>query len=174
MRKSEVLMHPIRMRIALTLMDKVEEGMTTSDLIKHLNSVSQATLYRHIQIMKDAGVLKTTKEVQIRGIREKYYSLDEGAFKISNEDWNDATIDKRIDSVSFYQLFLLNKYQNYLSKFIGDDKATFSVVNLSLKEETFNNFQDDINELFSKYYSISKENNSSEKVRTVAITIIPE
>lgn len=174
MRKSEILMHPIRMRIAMTIMGKAKEGMTTFEMLEHLKDVSQATLYRHIQIMKEAGFLRITKEVKVRGSKEKYYTINEDEFKIDADEWNNTAIDKKIDFVSYYQLFLMNKYEKYLVESTGDDKSTFSMANLNLSEEKFNDFLGEINELMTKYYIISKDNDGSEIDRVIALTIIPE
>lgn len=73
----------------------------------------------------------------------------------------------------------MTQYQSYLKK-LGEhnsqeDNATFSVVELKLDEEHFIKFQNELNELMTKYYHTQSRCNEIEApVRTIAITIIPE
>lgn len=172
MKKSDVLMHPIRMKIAFTLMDKSDTGMTTLELIDKLEDISQATLYRHMNIMKKENLISVVKEVKIRGAVEKYYALNEGELNIKSDDWNNVGPDKKIDTFSYYQLLLLNRYQRYLNDFTANDKSTFSLVNLKLDDDNFNEFQSELESLIMKYHTIGQNQDSKE--RLIALTIIPE
>lgn len=73
----------------------------------------------------------------------------------------------------------MTQYQSYLKKLeeqnSQEDNATFSVVELTLDEEHFMSFQNELNELMNKYYHTQSKGDEKEApVRTVAITIIPE
>lgn len=60
--KAEVLMHPVRMKISQVLMRNKEHGMTPLEMVKIIEDVPQATLYRHIQAMLDAGIIRVINE----------------------------------------------------------------------------------------------------------------
>ncbi len=175
MRKMEVLIHPIRMKIALALMDKKDEGMTTLEIAKKLKDVSQATLYRHIQHMQDSNVIFVIRQEKVRSVMENYYALNENAIKIEEEDWDNAKDEDKIDFISYYQLFILQQYQSYLdflkSENINKDLSTFSIMELNLTDEEFISFQDDLSKLLYTYHQ--KEKNKDSIARTVALTIIP-
>ncbi len=174
MNKSEVIMNPVRMKIVFALMDQTETGLTTFELLEKLDGVSQATLYRHMQILRKEGVIKVKNETKIKGTIEKYYTLNEDGFLIKPEEWNSVGIEKKIDSISFFQIALLNKYREYLEKHSKNDLSTFSVINLNLSDQSFSNFQGELQALLMKYYNESNNSDESKKERIVALTIIPE
>lgn len=175
--KVEVLMHPVRMKIAQVLMRNKEEGLTPLEMVKIIKNVPQATLYRHIQIMLDSGVIRIIKEKKVKSVSEKYYALNEIEARLSIEDWKRASSEKKLDYVSYYQLSLLTQYQSYLKKLeqqnCQEDGATFSLVELKMNEEHFKHFQNELNELMTKYYHATNKELDA-PVRTIAVTIIPE
>ncbi|MGE7839316.1 helix-turn-helix domain-containing protein [Lysinibacillus sp. NPDC093712] len=174
--KAEVLMHPVRMKILQALMHNTEEGLSTLEMISLIKDVPQATLYRHIQILMDENIIQIVKERKVRSVTEKFYALNEGAAKIDAEEWSKLTKKKKLNYISYYQVALLSQYQNYLNLFEEDcieDTATFSLLDLSLTKEQFNNFQNDLNDLLTKYYNMSDSSNKTE-TKTIAVNIIPK
>ncbi|MEH6939847.1 helix-turn-helix domain-containing protein [Bacillus sp. JJ664] len=175
--KTEILMHPVRMKICQALMRNKENGLTPLEMIKIIKDVPQATLYRHIQIMVDSDIIRVLREKKVKSVSEKYYVLNEDEARLDEEEWKEASIEEKLNYVSSYQLLLMSQYQNYLNKLeeqnSQEDCATFSVVELKINEEQFLQFQNELNELMTKYYNAtSKETDAP--VRTIAITIIPE
>ncbi|MDX8360995.1 helix-turn-helix domain-containing protein [Cytobacillus sp. IB215316] len=177
--KVEILMHPVRMKISQVLMRNNKNGLTPLEMVKLIKDVPQATLYRHIQVMLDAGVISVLKEKKVKSVSEKYYTLNEDAARLNIAEWQTISSEKKIDYVSYYQLTLLNQYQSYLTKLEeqdnSEDGATFSVVELKLNDEKFLEFQSDLNTLITKYYNHANDRNEEDiPVRTLAVTIIPE
>lgn len=177
--KVEVLMHPVRMKICLALMRHKETGLTPLEMVKVIKDVPQATLYRHIQIMSEANVIQVIKEKKVKSVSEKYYALNETEAKFNENQWKEISTKKKLDYISYYQFLLLSKYQSYLETLEEQkgtkDGATFSIVEMKLDDEEFTHFQDELNELMTKYYNVG--NNREEKgtsTRTVGITIIPD
>ncbi|WP_071459559.1 helix-turn-helix domain-containing protein [Bacillus massilinigeriensis] len=175
--KAEILMHPVRMKIAQALMRNTEEGLTPLGMLDIIQDVPQATLYRHIQTMLDAGVIRIVKEKKVRSVSEKYYVLNEGAARLDSEEWKKTSKDKKLNYISSYQLSLLTQYQNYLStlekKSSTNDEATFSLLELKISDQDFDAFQQELNDLMHKYYNLKNEDKNL-TTRTVALTIIPE
>lgn len=177
--KVEILMHPVRLKICQALMRNKENGLTPLEMVKILKDVPQATLYRHIQIMVDSGILHVIKEKKVKSVSEKYYALNEEEARIDGEQWKKASIEEKLNYISYYQLLLMTQYQNYLKKLeeqnCQEDSATFSLVELKIDQEHFTQFQNELNELMIKYYhAASKSNAMDAPVRTIAITIIPD
>ncbi|MEH7454147.1 helix-turn-helix domain-containing protein [Gottfriedia acidiceleris] len=175
--KTEIIMHPVRMKICQALMRNKENGITPLEMIKIIKDVPQATLYRHIQIMVDSNIIRVIKEKKVKSVSEKYYVLNEEEARLDQKEWKEASIKEKLNYISSYQLLLMTQYQNYLNKLEEqnrkEDGATFSVVELKINEEHFFLFQNELNELMTKYYNTtSKEIDAP--VRTIAITIIPE
>ncbi|WP_442600808.1 helix-turn-helix domain-containing protein [Paenibacillus sp. KN14-4R] len=177
--KAEILMHPVRMRICQALIRNKDEGLTPLEMVKIIKDIPQATLYRHIQVLLDAGVIRIIKEKKIRSVSQKYYVLNEAEMKLSTEEWKQVSNKKKLDYISYYQLSLLTQYQNYLTQIEEqkrtEDQATFALVELKLADEQFMNFQNELNDLMLKYYQTSNQNHErGTPVRTIAVTIIPE
>lgn len=177
--KAETLMHPVRMKIFQALMHNKEEGLSTLEMISIIKDVPQATLYRHIQILADENIIKIVKERKVRSVTEKFYALNEGAEKLSKEDWVQLTIKQKLNYVSNYQLTLLSQYQNYLhsldEKESTADLATFSFIDLTLTTDQFKNFENELNDLIIKYYNMADSSKETKtETNTIAINIIPK
>ncbi|MGE7918044.1 hypothetical protein ACQKM9_03725 [Viridibacillus sp. NPDC093762] len=71
----------------------------------------------------------------------------------------------------------MTQYERYLSGLDLDgskeDKATFSLLELKIDDEHFENFQQELNSLMLKYYN-KKINIQNIPTRIVAVTIIPK
>lgn len=175
--KTEIIMHPVRMKICQALMRNKDNGLTPLEMIKIIKDVPQATLYRHIQIMVDSNIIRVMKEKKVKSVSEKYYVLNEEEARLDEEEWKEASIEEKLNYISSYQLLLMTQYQNYLNKLEEqnrqEDRATFSVVELKINEEYFLQFQNELNELMTKYYNATNKEIDG-PVRTIAITIIPE
>ncbi|MGN4125898.1 helix-turn-helix domain-containing protein [Lysinibacillus sphaericus] len=175
--KAEILMHPVRMKILQALMQNKEDGLSTLEMNKVIKDVPQATLYRHIQILTDESIIKVVKERKVRSVVEKFYALNEDAARLNHEDWQHLSQEQKLNYISYYQLVLLTQYQHYLSSIaeaeLVEDTATFSLVDLTLSNEQFHLFQQDLNNLMTKYYKMGTLNEQTE-TKTIAFNIIPK
>ncbi|MGE7091992.1 helix-turn-helix domain-containing protein [Lysinibacillus sp. NPDC048646] len=175
--KAEVLMHPVRMKILQALMQHKEDGLSTLEMNKIIKDVPQATLYRHIQILADESIIKIVKERKVRSVVEKFYALNEDAARLNHEDLKNLSQEQKLNFISYYQLFLLTQYQNYLSSIAEtehvEDTSTFSLVDLTLSNEQFDHFQEDLNNLMTKYYKMGTLDAETE-TKTIAFNIIPK
>lgn len=177
--KAEILMHPVRIKICQALMRNRENGLTPLEMVKILKDVPQATLYRHLQTMVDSGIVRVIKEKKVKSVSEKYYAINEEEAKIDGSEWKELSSKEKLDYISYYQLSLMTQYQSYLKKLDEqnhqEDSATFSIVELKIDEEHFIKFQNELNELMTKYYQTQSKGNEIEApFRTIAITIIPD
>jgi DNA-binding transcriptional ArsR family regulator len=69
-----LLVHPVRVRILHALSDV--GTATTGELCARLPDVSQATVYRHVAALAQAGVLRAVGETPVRGAVERRYEVD--------------------------------------------------------------------------------------------------
>lgn len=79
----ELLIQPVRLRIIFALAGG--RVLTTSDLRARLPDVSKATLYRHIGLLADGGVLEVEGERRVRGAVERRYRLRQDRALITAE-----------------------------------------------------------------------------------------
>ncbi|MFH9426452.1 helix-turn-helix domain-containing protein [Streptomyces sp. NPDC017529] len=69
----ELLLHPVRMRIVHAMHDG--RTRTTTELCALLPDVSKATVYRHVGLLADGGLLAVEGEQRVRGSVERRYQL---------------------------------------------------------------------------------------------------
>lgn len=69
----ELVLHPLRMRILHAMGSGAER--TTAELCAGLSDVSPASVYRHVGVLADAGVLEVVGERRVRGAVERRYRL---------------------------------------------------------------------------------------------------
>ncbi|MDO5559794.1 MAG: helix-turn-helix domain-containing protein [Oscillospiraceae bacterium] len=126
---SEIIMNPVRLRIAQYLM--IHKTGTTKEIKEELSDVPPASLYRHIKTLADAGLIEVTDEKRIRGTIEKTYSLVKNPFPdAGNQDYN-GIIQNGL-------LMLMSSFEKYFSDEHADpqkDMLTMSTSALMLTDE---------------------------------------
>ncbi|WP_433177180.1 helix-turn-helix domain-containing protein [Actinoallomurus sp. CA-150999] len=69
----DLLLHPVRMRIVYALSGG--RVRSTADLCASLPEVPKTTVYRHVGLLADGGVLEVADEQRVRGAVERHYRL---------------------------------------------------------------------------------------------------
>lgn len=169
MKRQDAVLHPVRMRIIQLLM---REPRTAQEMIRELGS-AQATVYRHLQILERAEVIRVEGEKQVRGALEKTYVLhaENASFQAADvADWSGE---------DFRRAFLM--HTSHLLQLVGDytegeidaakDGFGFHQVELSLQEKDFKAFQQEYVQLLQKYEA---KKDTAARGRTLAAVFIPE
>lgn len=79
----ELFAHPVRMRIVHAMAGN--RIFTTSQLCDLLPDVSKATVYRHVAVLAEAGILEVDGEERVRGAVERRYRLRRDRAIVSDE-----------------------------------------------------------------------------------------
>src|SRR5262245_1377811 len=82
--KAELIIHPVRLRIIGVLQGR---ALTVKQIGRLLPEVPQATLYRQIKRLGEAGFLRVVEERSVNGIIEKVYAVHAGATQFSREEF---------------------------------------------------------------------------------------
>ena len=69
----DLLLHPVRLRIVHAMSGG--RTRTTSDLCAGLPDVPKTTVYRHVGLLAEAGVLEVVDEQRVHGAVERHYRL---------------------------------------------------------------------------------------------------
>jgi len=88
----DLLLHPVRLRIVHAMSGGLTR--TTSDLCARLPDVPKTTVYRHVSLLAEAGVLEVEGEQRVHGAVERHYRLrrtravidQDAAASMSSED----------------------------------------------------------------------------------------
>jgi len=79
----DLLLHPVRLRVVNALSHG--QTLTTRELCSRLTGVSQATVYRHVGMLMNGGIIEVDREEQVRGAVERWYRLREDRARIAAE-----------------------------------------------------------------------------------------
>lgn len=109
--KAEILLHPIRLRIVLAV---GSERMTTAQVAERLPDVAHATLYRHVAILAEAGVLQVVDERRVRGGVERTYALVREAAQLGPEDAAKADPEDLLAGFVAFSGSLIESFARYV------------------------------------------------------------
>jgi len=133
----DLILHPIRMRILLAL---VNRDRTAQQLLDAMQDVPQATLYRHLHRLAEAGVIQVAAERPARGVREKVYSLGPAASR-SAETSEGIPQHEHMRMYLAFLASLLDDFNRYLQSSdrvdLLADGVSYSKVALELSEAEF-------------------------------------
>ncbi len=110
-RRSDLVLHPVRLRIVLASSGR---DVTTADLAADLPDVPQASLYRHIGILADAGILDVVTERPVRGTVERTYRLAAGAAAMTAEDVETMTPQQHDEAFAAFVGALMGAFGRYV------------------------------------------------------------
>ena len=112
MRPADVLLHPVRLRIAQAFLG--DRTLTTTSLRQEMPDVPAATLYRQITALVDGGVLEVVDERRVRGAVERIYRLRTGAASVDAEGAAEMSVDEHRRAFLTFVAGLLADFDRYL------------------------------------------------------------
>ncbi|GAB7192999.1 helix-turn-helix domain-containing protein [Kineococcus sp. NUM-3379] len=135
MRSDELLLHPVRLRIAQAFLG--ERTLTTGDLRRELPDVPAATLYRHVALLAGNAVLEVEAERRVRGTVERTYRLRTGAASLGPDDVRGMDAGDHRRGFLAFAATLLADFDRYLDAGEPDlarDQAGYRQVGLHLSD----------------------------------------
>ena len=90
--------------------------LTTQGLADLLPDVARATLYRHLSILVDGGIIEVVGEQRVRGAVERPYTLRHGSASLLKEDLEAASREDRLRFFASFVASLLDEYARYLRR----------------------------------------------------------
>lgn len=150
MELAEIVMNPVRQRIFQYLL--LHETGTVKEIRKALPDVPGASLYRHIKLLTESGILTV--------VGESIYSLNKSALEIDD----DGTV------VQTALLGLSASFARYFSGGGADprrDMLLMTTCTLTLTDEEFTGFLTEINQTALKYMDIGVKEGSRQRQITL-------
>jgi hypothetical protein len=114
MASADLLLHPVRLRIVQAFLG--ERALTTTDLRTELPDVPPASLYRHVALLVNAGVLAIVAERRARGATERTYTLRLSAAQLSPTEVGAMTADEHRQAFMAFTAGLLGDFDRYLAR----------------------------------------------------------
>ncbi len=170
--KEDLLLHPARMRIVLAM---VGREMTAQQIAAELPDVPQATLYRHINTLAQAGILQVVHERKVRNTLEKCYALSSTDLTIKAEELAGAGPQEHVSLFTHFLGVLLGYFARYACQGpidLARDFAGYRLVPLNLSQEEMQRFATGFNEAILPF--IHNELTPDRQRRILATVFLPD
>jgi DNA-binding transcriptional ArsR family regulator len=169
----DVLLHPIRLRIVRAFLGQAE--LTARDLAVRLDDISQATLYRHVKSLAEAGALIVISETPVRGALERTYRLNPNTGKVAPEDIESIDPETHLKYFSVFLASLLEDFGRYMRADDVDvvrDDVHYMQVTFDAAPKEFASFMKELNALIKRFAGQTSDKHRVQ--RTVSIVTLPE
>ena len=114
----ELIVHPIRLRIVTAMSN---DRFTAKDLVEALPDIPQTTLYRHINVLVEGGMLEVVEEIPQRGTVERVFGFKTPP-SLSPEDLRGLSKEKIQETFSLIMFTLLNEALSSLNQFPEEEE----------------------------------------------------
>ncbi|WP_090596913.1 helix-turn-helix domain-containing protein [Auraticoccus monumenti] len=172
MASSEVLLHPVRMRIVRAFLG--DRALTTTQLAAELDDVPAGSLYRHVALLADAGVLRVAAERRIRGSVERTYTLAHAAASLGAAELAAMTPEQHSQAFLAFVAGLIADFDRYLAAGTPDivrDGVGYSMNAVWLTDTEFLEFTRDLATVFQS--RLANAPGEGRRRRVVANVILP-
>jgi DNA-binding transcriptional ArsR family regulator len=109
-----LLLHPVRVRIVHVMSGA--RTRTTSDLCARLPDVPKTTLYRHVGLLVEGGVLEVAEEQRVHGAVERHYRLRQDRPVIDADAAAAMSLDDHRRAFTAAMAALLAEFNAYLDR----------------------------------------------------------
>ncbi|HZU19210.1 MAG TPA: helix-turn-helix domain-containing protein [Candidatus Dormibacteraeota bacterium] len=117
----ELVLHPVRLRIVHAMSGG--RTRTTSDLCASLPDVPRTTLYRHVGLLAEAGVLEVVGEQRVHGAVERRYRLRRERSVIDADQAASMSLEDHRRGFAAAMAALLAEFNAYLDREHADPLA---------------------------------------------------
>ena len=114
MDKLALLLHPVRMRIIWAFTG--DRARTTAEVCASLSDVPKTTIYRHMALLTEGGVLEVADEHRVRGAVERHYRLRRDRAAIAPEAGVTMSLEDHRQAFAAAMAALLAEFDAYLSR----------------------------------------------------------
>ena len=117
----DLLLHPVRLRIVNAMSGG--RTLTTAQLCAHLTEISQATLYRHVGMLVEGGILEVDGEQQVRGTVERRYRLCQQRALVTADTAKSMSLEDHRRGFAAAMAALIAEFNAYLEQEGADPYA---------------------------------------------------
>lgn len=150
--------------------------MTVQQLLEKLEDVPQATMYRHLKVLKDADVVEVVAAHKVRGTIENVYAVKRENITLSKQELHDASPEEHLQYFMSYQANLLKEMERFVGRHPQHDirkkGLSYSQTTLHLSTDEMKQFSTELSELMERYLSLSPS--EERQAHTFAMIFIPQ
>jgi hypothetical protein len=175
MKRADLILHPVRMRIILAFAsDLGTRRLTPQQVAAILPDLPQASLYRHIERLYRGGVLAVAGERRVRGAVERTYVLAAGGSTLTPEDLAEATRDEHLGYFTTFAASLIAQFERYLQRpeidYVADGVGYRHVV-LDLSDEEVEEMAVAMNAAIARF--LQRGPRAGRRRRVLATVLLP-
>jgi hypothetical protein len=142
---ADLLLHPIRLRIVKAFLgDRV---LTTAQLASEIEDVPLGSLYRHVAVLTQAGMLQVVAERRVRGAVERTYAMRLPAARMQPDEVAAMSPDDHTQAFVAFVAGMLGDFDRYVESPgfdpIGDD-ATYRLAGMWLTNAEYAEYLRDL------------------------------
>ncbi|MEV4654656.1 helix-turn-helix domain-containing protein [Micromonospora sp. NPDC049301] len=170
MASAELLLHPVRLRIAQAFLG--DRALTTTQLRQELSDVPTATLYRHVAALVEGGVLQIAEERRVRGASERTYRLRAETASVGPEEARTMSVEEHRQAFMTFVAALLADFDRYLARDQVDlarDLVGYRQSGMHLTDEELLELIRDLGEVLAPRLALPP---SPERTRRILTTIL--
>lgn len=138
----------MRLRLVKTFLG--DRALTTAQIAAELDDVPKASLYRHIALLTEAGVLQVVAERRVRGTIEKTYTLRLLSAQVPDDEVEAMSLDDQAQAFMAYVAGLLGDFDRYLAGAPNPprDGASYEVAAMWLTDTEYAELLRDLRRVF--------------------------
>lgn len=142
MQRIDLILHPVRIRLLQAL---AGERLTTQELAERLPDVPKSSIYRHLRLLLDEGMIAVAGTRPVRGVVEKEYRLAQ-PMRIGNEEMKRLSAAEHIGYFQTYLMTLIQGFGDYVAVAGGEpldmaaDRAGYTEVYFFATPEELDQF----------------------------------
>ncbi|GKX27773.1 transcriptional regulator [Vallitalea longa] len=140
----KLILNPARLRILQFILSN--ERTTVSSIMETLTDIPRATIYHHMKLLDENGLIQVVEEKRVRNTIEKVYAM--------NKQNNILEHDNPSKLATGFFMELLQELQFYLSKSDTDcvqDKVFFNTALIAVTDEEYDVLLKEIKDILEMY-----------------------
>ncbi|MFD3156876.1 helix-turn-helix domain-containing protein [Haloimpatiens sp. FM7330] len=145
----KLILNPARLRILQFIL--LNERTTVSAILETLTDIPRATIYHHIKLLDENGLIHVVEEKRVRNTIEKVYAMNKKNDMLKH--------DNPVKLATAFFIELLQELQFYLGKSDADcvrDKVFFNTALLAVTDEEYDVLLKEIKDILEKYIKNKK------------------
>lgn len=170
--RRDLLLHPVRLRIVQAL---IARPLTPGEIHQRLGDVAQATLYRHIALLEESGLIEVVSERQVRGGTERTFQVVSEAVSLGESDLAGANRDDHFRYFATFVGTLMADFAAYLDA--GDpelaaDRVGYRQIPMWLSDAEFDAMAAEIRDAIGK--RLDNEPTPGRRRRLFTTVVMPD
>jgi len=143
-KKADLIIHPVRLRIMQVF---ANQAKTTQEIAAQMPDVPKSSIYRHLKLLLDGGLVEVSEIKVVNGIEEKTYRASNQPI-LSMEDVANFTKTDHLHYFSAYTATLIQGFKAYLE---SKEELDFIADRVGYREIKFYASTEEFDQLYIRF-----------------------